>query len=294
MIRLAISGAEERVREIMPRLRGGTAQYWNSERSAGPPGDCSAVVLLEPRDPSAELAKRCLAAEKHVLLSAEAGLSRERLASLEDAAIKGRVQLAVMNPDRFLPSRQLVRQELDAGKMGGPGLVRLHRWEPLEPIVAAETQVPSPLLCDLDIALWLVGKLPDVVYAVEHGSGEGGGRFLQVHLGFPGGAMSLIDYSSRLPAGEGYRSLHVIGSSGAAYADDHQNMQLLYRGGQPRGVQAEEGLRQGVLLVQDFIDGLAAQRDFSPTIAAWRSVLAVAEAALRSLQSRQAVPLEGR
>ena len=35
----------------------------------------------------------------------------------------------VINPDRFLPSRQLIRQQIEAGKLGEVGLIRIHRWE---------------------------------------------------------------------------------------------------------------------------------------------------------------------
>ena len=41
-------------------------------------------------------------------------------------------QVVVVNSDQFLPSRQLIRQQLDTGKLGEVGLVRVHRWEPSE------------------------------------------------------------------------------------------------------------------------------------------------------------------
>ena len=72
---------------------------------------------------------------------------------------------------------------------------------------------------------------------------------------------------------------HVIGSAGAAYADDQQNMQLLYKGGQARGVMAQEILASG--------------HDVAGMITDWDGVLHVAAAVLLSLQSRQAVSLEG-
>src|SRR5262249_44090281 len=131
-----------------------------------------------------------------------------------------------------------------------------------------------------------------LVYAA--GQTEGPGSLVQVHLGFPGGAMALIEHTDRLPPGDGYQSLAVIGTAGAAYADDHQNMQLAYRGGRPQAVRTEEEAGALAALVQDFADALRAGRDLSASVPAWQGVLAVADAARRSLASRQAVPLEGR
>ena len=106
--------------------------------------------------------------------------------------------------------------------------------------------------------------------------------------------MALIDYSSALPPGAGYQSMSVIGSAGAAYADDHQNIQLLYQGDDPRAVRTDEGIRQLVNLAQEFVDALQANRDLSASVASWRNTLAVAGAVQESLASGQAVSLEGR
>ena len=44
----------------------------------------------------------------------------------------------------------------------------------------------------------------------------------------------MLDFTHSLPAGEGYRSLSLIGSQGAAYADDHRNRNLFFDGGAPK------------------------------------------------------------
>ena len=190
----------------------------------------------------------------------------------------------------MLPSRQLIKRELDAGKLGEPGLIRIHHWEETPPFTPASRALPTVLLQEIDCVLWLMGKSPTTVFALENtGSGPRprwdrypGSRYLQVHLGFPEGAMALLDFSSLHPPGDPYRSLHVIGSLGAAYVDDHQNMQLLYGWGQPRAVVASQ------------VQGLATGGDFTDMIGAWENVLTVAAAVERSIQSCQAVSLEGR
>jgi predicted dehydrogenase len=209
---------------------------------------------------------------------------------LSSCARKYGVQFAVVNPDRYLPSRQLIRKQLPV-PLGEPGLIRLHRWEPAAPHPSG---LPDPLLRDLDLTLWLAGQRPNHVFAVEPKSDGVAGRYVQVHLGFPGGAMAVLDYTDCLPPGDDYRSLSVIASSGAAYADDHQNVQLVYRGGHPQAMRTDERAGQLAAIAQDFVDAIRNRREPEGGAAGWRDVFTVADALGRSLASGQAVPPEGR
>jgi predicted dehydrogenase len=199
----------------------------------------------------------------------------------------------VVNPDRLLPSRQLIRQQLDSDKLGEVGLIRVHRWEPGGSRTLAHG-LPTSLWRDLDLVLWLVGQPPTQVFSLGSlvdGSIGLNGDTVQVHLGFPSGAMALIDYSNQLPDGDGYQSLTVIGSAGAAYADDHQNRQLVFRGGHAQTVRGEEFDASNEARLREFDDRLAATLDSLTGDSEWQRVVRVAEAVLQSLDSRQAVSL---
>jgi hypothetical protein len=202
-------------------------------------------------------------------------------------------QFALANPDRYLSSRQLVRNQLLTGPLGEPGLVRLHRWEPAVPDRAPEPgTLPEQLVRDLDVALWLAELEPERVYAVQQS--DPAGRYVQVHVGFPGGASALLDFDGRIPAGDGYQSLSVIAASGAAYADDHQNAQLLYRGGQPRAVRTEERAGQFAAIAQEFVDALRDVRDLTTASSLqWRNTFALADAVAESLATGKVVKPEG-
>lgn len=232
-----------------------------------------------------------LTAGRHVLVAAEPCLTREELDSLAAAATKRGVTFDVVNPDRCLPSRQLVKKQL-GGPLGSPELVRIHRWQPHASVeTTSPLGLPGPLVAEIEQALWLVGRPVCMVFAVELAAD--GGRFLQVHLSFDAG-MSLIDYDDRLPDGVGYRSLSVIGSSGSAQTDDQANAQLAYRGGAPRGVPVGEGVRYLATMVDDFATTVAEKRDTANDVAAWRSVAAVVAAVRKSLTTRDAVTMEVR
>jgi predicted dehydrogenase len=276
-----VSGLDELAgRELASRLRGAVVEI-----GSAPPEDCAAAVFAGTEQPEYRLIERWLSAGKHVLVAAAATPSPQLLEAV--SAHRGAGMLTVVNPDRYLPSRQLLRQQLDAGRLGEVGLVRVHRWESAGDHRTEPLGLTPPLLRDLDLVCWLLGKQPERVYA----AGQPERCFAQVHLGFPGGGMALVDYSGGLPAGDGYQSVTVIGSAGAAYADDHQNMQLVYRGGRPQAVHAEEGVRQLATLVQEFVDALQAGREPSGAMTPWCQL---GDAVMRSLETHRAVDREGR
>jgi predicted dehydrogenase len=299
MLRLAVSRPEAAgYAAIAFRLRGAAVEPCaDLAQLRGPPEGCDAALLVGAGRPEQAAVERLLSAGAHVLLVADPCPPFDVIEALSGAAQTAGVRLEAVNPDRYLPSRQLVRRQLP-GTLGEPGLVRLHRWEPAAADRPPDSMgLPDPLLRDLDLTLWLTGRRPDRVYAIEQRSDDPGtsaGRYVQVHLGFPDGGMALLDYDGRLPAGDSYQSLSVIAAAGAAYADDHQNVQLLYRGGRPQALRTEERFGCLAALAQDFIDALRTGGDLTAGAAAWRDVFAVADAAGRSLASGRAVTLEDR
>ena len=65
----------------------------------------------------------------------------------------------------------------------------------------------------------LAGQRPRAVYATARWLSRSRFQepeYVQLHLGFANGGMALIDHAQTLPPGEGYYSLSLIGSKGAA------------------------------------------------------------------------------
>jgi hypothetical protein len=267
MLRLRLDcGGDPEWLDVARRLRGASLDL-------AEPADFDAIVLLVAGEGSVE---RHLAAGKHVLLANEFYLSEDGLAAW--SARSGGPLLAVLNRDRFLPSRQLVCGQLD--RLGEPGLVRLRRW--------SAVVLPPHLLRDLDSVIDLIGRSLEVVWA----SGAIG-DLLQVHLGFHGGAMALIDHAAGRAVGD-HSSLSVIASSGAAYADDHANQQLLFTpSGAARALRGSEDVLASAAMVQSFVDSVAAGADLSADLTAWRRVLGVYRAVKNSLAWGRAVKVEG-
>jgi predicted dehydrogenase len=270
MIRLAICGVEgPNLQSLARRLRGAVID---------PPGERDAAVVLDHSADAVATAEIFLRSGMSVLMSTAVCPSLQSLEKYVELCRRGTGRLAVLNSRRYLPSLRLIKDQIEAGKLGEVGLVRLHHWEPDEKV-----SQEAALANNLDLAVWMVGAQPSCLYAVADASGS----YTQVHLGFAGGAAALIDVSLPRPAPEpmsyivrqDYRSLSVIGSSGAAYADDT--------------MREPEGRLSLAAMVQEFVDGLVSGRDFSLTVQDWRQVLQAAETARRSLATHQAVRLGG-
>jgi hypothetical protein len=68
--------------------------------------------------------------------------------------------------------------------------------------------------------------------------------------------MAMLDFSESLKEGEGYRSLTVVGSDGAAYADDHRDRNLLFAGGAP-GATPPPSLHTALRpMLEDFVSAV--------------------------------------
>ncbi len=278
-----------------PRAARGAARAWGGEPHAGTlrslldadPEGFSAVIVNTPIAAHAETASLAIAAGKHALVEAPLALAAERAAELDQQARAADVRLMAAHPLRFMPANVHVRQALDGGELGRPGMLRSHRWMPRRAAADGQRRDHGPQaplavregVHDLDQACWLMGEAPAQIHAA------GGAELLHVHLGFDSGAMAVCGVSTGLPPGEGYSSLTVIGSLGAAYADDHHNVQLVYRGGRPQALVADQRALSLRAQLDEFANAIQQQRDPSPSGADALAALRAAEAAQASLAS---------
>ena len=261
-----------------------------------------AVVVDAPVGSRDQLAAKAAEAGKHVLVETPIALSTAAADAVADAAMGSGVRLMVGNLPRYAPAGATVREALDSGEIGEPGLLRIHRWEPLGtgswPALNQEQCCAAVrnLSADVDLAIWLFGGLPTEIYATGRRVSHGGidqPDYVQVHLGFEGGGMSVIDYSASLPQGPGYHFLSMIGSKGAAYADDHHNVNLVYGDGGTRALDPGHGVGHILAQLQEFVDAICEGRDPAPTGVDGRSAVLVAEASAESMSCGRTARLVG-
>ena len=234
-----------------------------------------AVVIAADQATAGRLAKAASSLGKPVL----AGAAGSNLTALGQADSP----LMPAHPWRFLPSIQSVKRSLDAGKLGQAGLLRIHRWLP--PGADVESQAER-ILPDADLACWLFGSAPESVWSLQSAANPG---YIQFHLGFANDGMAMIDIAASLPSGGDYFSLTMIGGTGAAYADDHHNMNLLYSGGQPNAIRTSQGWADLAGQLQEFVDAISEQREPSVTPTDTATAVAVVEQILESADNRQVI-----
>ena len=251
------------------------------------------LVITPPPAARASLIAQAAAAAKHVLVEPPLAGTAEEAERVVTSARAAGVRLMPAHGDRFRADCRAVKASLDQGELGRPGLLRIHDWLP--PGEARTAAFPRALAA-LDLALWMFDGPPTHVFAAVRPPGAAGLReaeYLQVHLGFEGGGMALIDVTRALPAGDGYRSLALIGSLGAAHADDHHNAQLLYGGGRPQAVLTEPDESVPALVLAEFAQAVAEEREPAVTGEDGAAVLRVAEAAASSWGAEAAFRLVG-
>ena len=279
MVRLALlgdAGRADQLMKLMPRVEGAkvTVRAAGVDQIVADHDAFDAAIVLFAKD--IRDCEQLVTAGKHLLVPITCRFSTRAIRNLDDQCQQQGLCLMAGGTDRLVPSLQAVRQSLVGGKLGEPGLVRVHRW-------SAAQVVTEHLSRDLDLVLSVFQAMPGEVYAVARSVLDVDELdYLQVHLGFAGGGMALIDRSSTLPPCDGYFSFSVIGSDGAAYADDHLNKQLVFRGEHPTavGTGSEELAVLGDL--QEFCRAIREQRAPLVTGADWLAATEVAEAVMRS------------
>jgi predicted dehydrogenase len=292
MVRLALIGTGDcvdRVQALMPRIEG--AQVTVVTSSAGEVvtdhvTQCDAAILLGNATPSD--CEMLVTAGKHLLVPLDSPMDSKAIQGLLAQCSEQGICLMVAGTDRLEPSLEATQQSLVAGELGDPGLVRIHRWSTTGDLPLAA----SGMSRDLDLVLNVFQSLPQEVYAVARSVlGDSERDYLQVHLGFHGGGMAVIDRSGTLPPGDGYFSFSVIGSAGAAYADDHLNKQLVYRGEHPSAIGTGSEDLGWVGQLQEFCDAIRQQRDPVVTGSDWLAVARVSEAVRHSIGSGEVVTM---
>lgn len=241
---------------------------------------CDAVVIHGNAEDAEQSALAAIARGKHVLVASPMASSSQAASKLVAASAEAGVVLMAGHSWRFRPSHREIKSALDAGSLGAPALVRIHAWRSI-PQTTAEL-VLGDALSALDLATWLFGERPQHLYAVGHAG------YLQIHCGFAAGGMAVIDCSGDAK-GADYLAATLIGSTGAAYADDHRNRNLLFDGSSAHAIHTGEGSFAELAQLAEFVAAVEEGRPPAVTGEVARQAIELAEAAHQSLQT--AAPL---
>ena len=250
-----------------------------------------AAVICSSHHHNPAVARLAADAGKHLLVEAPVAQTLTEAEATIAACHRAGVCFAVGQTLRFYPGNQTILDRISTGKLGEPGLWRVHRWR--EKQGGAEPTLLERIYGDVDLALCVFGSQPTEVYALGCPSADQAASYVQLHFGFPAGGMAVLDFSGTLPPGPGYDSASLIGSTGAAYADDHHNTHLLYRGGNPAALISDQGSGHVLDDLQAFVDATGEKREAPVGGDACIRAHQVIEAVLRSLETGQVLRKQG-
>ncbi len=260
------------------------------------------ACLLIGADVNAELSLKLLGRALEWGISAYladgAVLDFAQLDQLQQAFARQGLRLQTGQPLRYRPMVESVRDALWQGQLGEPAILRLHEWSQTYRTYGIPPGWELQAIRQYaDLICWLLQAVPETVWATRpilNPATETAAcpvETLQFHAGGPGPAMVVCDLAHGLPEGDSYWSLSVIGSRGAAYADDHRNRHLLFGGGTARAVCTREGdwplLRQLLALSAGAMNAANAS-DAGPAPGA----AALTRAIELSLRTQRTVPLD--
>ncbi len=274
-------------------------------------GEFDAVMIESTSSGLPDDVASAAAAGKHILLAfplLDSVVAAERIIT---ACRQSDVRLMLCQTARFRPSQIAVRQVLESGKLGEPALLRIHAWDSQSLTSQRETRDVAaaagaggtrpawPRLTEqLDLAMGMFGGWPSELYVL--GRQEAGRsrsewpRHVQVHLGFGEGRMALISVASEaLPEGERYATVSLIASAGAAYADDFDQTQLVYRSGCARAFKTSEGTAAVTHELREFAEAVRQKRDPAVGGNAGIHALHLTDLAWQALSTGQPVQTKG-
>ncbi|MCA9110694.1 MAG: hypothetical protein KDA52_12145 [Planctomycetaceae bacterium] len=234
-----------------------------------------AVVALPDSGNTNSAAETLAASDKHLLIEASILTSIDEVSHLRSVYEQSKATLVASYRLRYQAASKAVLTSLASQKLGRPGLLRTHAWSSSH---AADEQ----LLSLIDLACTVFQSPPETVWAIRKTFSQAS-HCTNLHLGFPQNGMALIDVSIEDSFGAGYFTWSVIGSDGAAYIDDHHDMQLLIRDSQRQAITTPDSAISILSQVQKFLGRIANHRELRVDTSDVEVALNVAARALQSI-----------
>ncbi|MBM4074197.1 MAG: hypothetical protein FJ267_00960 [Planctomycetes bacterium] len=308
MLKLAVFGIDEvESQSINIRLRNSQVLPGTSLEPNAPSNQAIDALAFFGNDlPDFDRVTKAIQSGKHVLIATNRVIPRSQIEQLQSTAQKSSATFVIANPDHARPSRNLIKQQITSGKLGDVGLIRIIRCEPhpYDPTLNPST-LPDGLIRDVELATWLMARPLETVFALRMNSRKAeahrkdhieSGPSWQIHLGFDGDGMALLTYShcghAEGAGGDDYQTLSVIASTGAAYADDHANQQLLFHQGGTRAIRQNECSIKAIV-VQEFVDVVSRKENRSASLEEWTHVWNTTSIIEQSIRSGQVVRVGG-
>lgn len=256
------------------------------------------VDICTPTPQHCELTLQAAQAGKHVICEKPIALTLADADQMISACAKAGVRLFIAHVLRFFPQYAAAWQQVQAGAIGTPQVLRLSRisappsgrsW------LLNETESGGVsldlMIHDLEFARWVAGEVV-TVYATASRAGEK--VAVQATLSHAGGAISLVEAAWAAPAGIFRTSLDIAGTTGVIEWSSDAPAPLQRHGPAPTATPQGAALPAlagdpYALQLWHAYDAIATGQPFLIETADARAALAIALAVQQSIQTGQAV-----
>jgi myo-inositol 2-dehydrogenase/D-chiro-inositol 1-dehydrogenase len=306
-------GADPRARlvavaDAMPEAAAEVAKAYGAEvrriEAIEAAGDIDAVVICTPTTTHADLIERFARAGKAVFCEKPIDLSLPRVRDCLKVVEGAKAKLMVGFNRRFDPHFRAVRQAIDEGRIGKVEMVTITSRDPGPPplsyIATSGGIFRDMTIHDFDMARFLLGEEVETVQAsasvlVDPAIGKAGDYdSVSVILTTPSGRQAVISNSRRASYGYDQR-IEVHGEKGAVTAENQRpvSIEVATAGGYTRPPLHDFFMTRYVdayaAEIAAFVAGVADGAPLTPSGADGLAALALAEAALASVESGRAV-----
>ena len=266
----------------------------------------NAVLIATSTDTHADFIEAATAAGKSVMCEKPVDLSLVRArACLQTATSNGKPVMVGFNR-RFDPSFAAMKAAVDAGEVGRPELLSITSFDPAPPPISyvkvSGGMFRDMTVHDFDMANFLMGELPETLSAVGSSlvdpdiGAAGDIDTAVVTLSYKDGRMAVIKNSRRAAYGYDQR-VELLGSSGLLQVNNQTENKLVKSNAsgvisaKPTYFFLERYMPAYEIEWAAFADAISRGSDLPVTLEDGVAALAMAEAAVRSLNSGEVVRL---
>lgn len=266
-----------------------------------------AVLIASSTDTHAALLTRAAETGKAALCEKPIDLDLERVKGVARAVATAGVPVGIGFSRRFDPDHAALQRAVAAGEIGRVELMQLSARGPTPPPISyvkvSGGQLRDQTIHQFDLARWIAGDEVVSVYArgaclIDPAIGAAGDVDTSVVvLSFAGGAMAMLDSSRRAAYGYDER-IEAFGSEGLLISERKPTGNVTrYRGERSERPGLHPGWFERIEAsfyaeLDAFVTALDAGEPPSPSIADGIRAQLIAEAAVRSLSSGRAEPVE--
>jgi predicted dehydrogenase len=266
------------------------------------------VDICTPTHLHYEMVLQAAAAGKDIVCEKPLALKADQARELVAACRQSGVRLLVGHVVRFFPEYALAKAEVDAGRVGRPGVIRLHRgsYRPKKPRgnwFLDETKsggiLMDLMIHDFDYARWIAGDVSRV-YArkVTSGHPDAPVDYGLAVLTHKNGVMSHIAGAWAYPPPTFRTSLEIAGDGGLIQFDSDDTAPILNLIMKPQGAAPDVALPSSPLAespyvtqIKEFYTALLEDRPARVSAEDGLAAVEIAQAAAESARTGEVIPL---